>query len=37
MPLVPIFVAKYQFGFSTFSYLNFVPVLRNSMQSSHFH
>jgi len=36
MPLVLIFVAKYQFGPSIFSYLNLVPVLENLMQSSPF-
>jgi len=35
--LVPIFITKYRFGPSIFSYLNLVPILKNLIQSSHFH
>jgi len=36
MPLIPIFVGKYRFGSFIFSYINLVPILGNSMQSSPF-
>ena len=36
MSLVPIFVAKYQFGPFIYFYLNLVPILGSLMQSSPF-